>query len=164
MKASKGAKIASLAGNAAADLIMPEMAPITEQVITPENLQYAEDIKSSALDGLAHSAGLTADEDGLGWLPLLGFAYWDVIMPLQTVFKQIMGILEDYDSVLRLKLPAIQTPTGGGGGSAYETGQQVLDIARVGVLNPGVVGNKELSTRNMTLAYENLERLEGGRF
>jgi len=161
---SKGAKIASLAGNAAADLIMPEMAPIAAEVITPENLQYVEDAKSSALDGLAHSAGLTADEDGLGWLPLLGFAYWDVFLPLQTVFKQIMGILEDYDSVLKLKLPAIQTPTGGGGGSAYETGQQVLDIARVGVLNPGVVGNKELSTRNMTLAYENLERLEGGRF
>jgi len=164
MKASKGAKIASLAGNAAADLIMPEMAPITEQVITPENLQYAEDIKSSALDGLAHSAGLTADEDGLGWLPLLGFAYWDVFLPLQTVFKQIMGILEDYDSVLKLKLPSVQTPSGGGGGSAYETGQQVLDIAKVGVLNPSLIGNKELSTRNMTLAYENLERLEGGRF
>jgi len=162
--ASKGAKIASTVGNVAGDILMPEMAPITERVMSPENLQYVEDVKSSALDGLAHSAGLTADEDGLGWLPLLGFAYWDVFLPLQTVFKQIMGILEDYDSVLKLKLPSTQTPTGGGGGSAYETGQQVLDIAKVGVLNPSLIGNKELSTRNMTLAYENLERLEGGRF
>jgi len=125
--ASKGAKIASTVGNVAGDILMPEMAPITEQVITPENLDYIENLKHGALDYLAHSAGLTADEGGLGWIPLLGLTYWDVVLPLTTIAKEISGVLEQAYKALNGPL------------TAYQEGQQALDNARNSILYRGVL-------------------------